>query len=315
MSFPIDAVITWVDGKDEQHQQKMLPYVDKAIVSKKEFRTRLDQVEEVKYSVHSILKYAKFVRNIFIVTDNQTPNFIKNKKAGEYDNVFIIDHKDIFKEDSKFLPVFSNRPIETKLYNIPGLSEHFLYFNDDMFLIKETKVSDFFIDSKPLIRGKWLKYEEEKLHKKIFPPSEKDKAKPKHKRAQQRAAEVVGFKKHFFRFQHIPAPLRKSTFKTFFENNRNVEIDNVKYKFRDAAQFTPQGLANHIEIKNKTCVLKNDYQLIYIHKDKYFAWSKYKLSVMVKNPNKLFLNLQSLDQCPKDKLSFFLNWLENKYKL
>lgn len=315
MSYPIDAVITWVDGKDKKHQQKMLPYVDKDIITKKEFRTRLDQVEEIKYSVHSILKYAKFIRNIFIVTDNQTPNFIKNKKEGEYKNVFVIDHKDIFSEHDNYLPVFSNRPVETKLYNIPGLAEHFIYFNDDFFLLKEVEISDFFVDKKPLIRGKWLKFEEEKLYKKIFAPSEEDKAKPKHKRAQQRAAELVGFKKKFYRFQHIPAPLRKSTFKTFFEENPQVEIDNIKYKFRNVVQFTPQGLANHLEIKNKTCVLKNDYQLVYIHKDKLFTWSKYKLSVMVNNSNKLFLNLQSLDQCPEDKLNYFLSWLEKKYCL
>lgn len=316
MNFPIDAVITWVDGKDEQHQQKMLPYLkNKGVTTSKEFRTRLDQVEEIKYSVNSILKYAKFIRNIYIVTDNQVPNFIKYKEEGTYDNVFIVDHKDIFKEDKKHLPVFSNRPIETKLYNIPDLAEHFLYFNDDMFLLKETKITDFFIDGKPLIRGKWLKFEEEKLHKKIFSYSEESKAKPKHKRAQQKAAEVAGFEKRFFRFQHIPAPLRKSTFQTFFKENREAEIENVKYKFRSVAQFTPQGLANHIEIKNKTCVLKDDYQLIYIHKDKYFVWSKYKLKITVNNPNKLFLNLQSLDQCPEDKLTFFLNWLEDKYRL
>lgn len=316
MSYPIDAVITWVDGKDKQHQLKMLPYLDdKKITKNKEFRTRLDQVEEIKYSVNSILKYAKFIRNIFIVTDNQTPNFIKNKNAGEYENVFIIDHKDIFKEHSNYLPVFSNRPVETKLYNIPGLAEHFIYFNDDFFLINEVKVSDFFIDEKPLIRGKWLKFEEEKLRKKIFPPSEEDKNKPKHKRAQQKSAEVVGFKKKFYRFQHIPAPLRKSTFKTFFKNNPDIEINNIKYKFRSVDQFTPQGLANHIEIKNKTCTLKDDYQLIYINRDKFFFLSKYKLNTMVNKSNKLFLNLQSLDQCPKDKLTFFLDWLDKRYIL
>ncbi|WBX70089.1 Stealth CR1 domain-containing protein [Tenacibaculum retecalamus] len=314
MSFPIDAVITWVDGKDDLHHQKMLPYLkNKSVTKNKEFRTRLDQVEEIKYAVNSILKYAGFIRNIFIVTDNQVPKFIKNKEEGTYENVFIIDHKDIFKEDSIYLPVFSNRPIEAKLYNIPGLAEHFIYLNDDMFLLKETKMSDYFIDGKPVIRGKWLKFEEEKIYKKIFPDS--DKTKPKHKRAQQKAAEVVGFKKQFYRFQHIPAPLRKSTFKTFFKNNRDIEIDNVKHKFRDVSQFTAQGLANHIEIKNNTCTLKKDYKLIYIHKCKPYFWAKFKLNILSKKENKLFLNMQSLDQRPEKKLVYLLNWLEKKYRL
>lgn len=316
MNYPIDAVITWVDGKDDLHHQKMVPYLkNKSVTKNKEFRTRLDQVEEIKYAVNSILKYASFVRNIFIVTDNQVPKFIKNKQKGTYDNVFIIDHKDIFKEDSKYLPVFSNRPIEAKLYNIPNLAEHFIYLNDDMFLLKQTKISDYFIDGKPLIRGKWLKFEDQKILKKIFPPSEEDKIKPKHKRAQQKSAEIVGFKKYFFRFQHIPAPLRKSTFETFFKNNRNIEIDNVKHKFRTVTQFTAQGLANHLEIKNKTCVLKKDYKLIYIHKCKPFFWAKFKLNFLSKKENKLFLNMQSLDQRPKNKLTYLLSWLEDKYSL
>ena len=111
----IDAVITWVDGKDEAHLQKMLPFLeDKSQVKNKNFRTRFDQVEEIRFTVQSILKYAPFIRNIYIVTDNQVPNFIKNKTQGTFENVFIVDHVAIFKEDLDFLPVFNCRPIETK---------------------------------------------------------------------------------------------------------------------------------------------------------------------------------------------------------
>ena len=69
---PIDAVILWVDGDDEKHQEKILPYVNKtANVNSKKFRTRFDQVNEIKFTIDSILKYASFVRNIYIVTDEQ----------------------------------------------------------------------------------------------------------------------------------------------------------------------------------------------------------------------------------------------------
>lgn len=315
MSFPIDAVITWVDGNDINHQKKMLPYVeDKSKIKDKNFRTRFDQVEEIKFTVNSILKYASFIRNIFIVTDNQTPLFLKEKKEGTYKNVFVVDHKDIFKEDQEYLPVFNCRPIETKLYDIPNLAEHFIYFNDDMFLLKEVKIADFFIDKQPVIRGKWLKFNEDIFYKRWF-NSEKKKKRAGHKKAQEKSAKLVGFKK-YYKFHHTPFALRKTTFLNFFKEHRAVEVLNIQHKFRNVEQYTPQGLANHIEIKNKTCTLKNDYQLVYIQNyKKTFAWLKYKLNTHTQKSNKLFLNMQSLDQCPKDKLDFVLTWLEEKYKL
>ncbi|CAM1333276.1 Stealth CR1 domain-containing protein [Tenacibaculum aestuariivivum] len=309
----IDAVITWVDGDDELHQQKILPFLeDKKIVTNKGFRTRFDQVEEIKYTVNSIIKYAPFIRNIYIVTDNQTPKFIKNKKKGDYENVFIINHEAIFKEDANFLPVFNCRPIETKLYRIPNLSEHFIYFNDDMFLVREVKIADFFIDGKPVIRGKWLSFNENILYKRLF-NSNKKKKRAGHKKAQEKSAKLVGFKK-YYKFHHVPYALRKSTFLNFFKENKAVEILNIKHKFRNPNQYTPQGLANHIEIKNKTAVLKSDYQLIYFQNyKKPFFWLKFKLNTFTKRKNKLFLNMQSLDQCPKEKLDYVLSWLDNKY--
>ena len=59
---------------------------------------RYDQVNEIEFSVKSILKYAKFIRNIYIVTDNQTPEFLKDDKKLTINipTVSIIDHKDLF---------------------------------------------------------------------------------------------------------------------------------------------------------------------------------------------------------------------------
>jgi hypothetical protein len=311
----IDAVITWVDGEDEVHRQKMLSFLeDKKIANNKGFRTRYDQVEEIKFTVNSILKHANFIRNIYIVTDNQVPNFIKNKEKGTYENVFIVNHEAIFKKDSNFLPVFNCRPIETKLYDIPELSEHFIYFNDDMFLVRDVKETDFFIDNMPVIRGKWLRFNENIFYKRWF-NSEKKKNRAGHKKAQEKSAKLVGFKK-YYKFHHTPYPLRRSTFIAFFKEERGVELLNIGHRFRNKEQYTPQGLANHIEIKNKTAILKNDYQLIYFQNyKKPFVWLKYKLNSFTKRENKLFLNMQSLDQCPKHKLEYVLNWLEKKYQL
>ena len=311
----IDAVITWVDGKDVDHLKKITAFLDdKKTASNKNFRTRYDQVEEIRFTVNSIIKFALFVRNIYIVTDNQTPLFFKNKKENEYQNVFIVDHKDIFEDDKNLLPVFNSRAIETKLYKIPGLSEYFVYFNDDMFLAREVKKTDFFIDEKPVVRGKWLKFNENIFYKRLF-NSEKKRKKAGHKKAQEMGAKILGFTR-YYKFHHTPIAIRKSTLINFFKENRTLESANVSYKFRSPNQFLIQSLANHLEIKNKTAILKNDYQLIYFQNyKKPFLWLKYKLNTFTKRKNNLFLNMQSLDQCPKHKLDYVLNWLEEKYKL
>lgn len=306
MQHPIDAVILWVDGDDEKHKEKIQPYLKKTANSKsKKFRTRFDQVNEIKFTVDSIFKYAPFIRNIYIITDEQTPGFLLEKGALQaYKNVSIIDHKVVFKGYEEFLPTFNCRPIETCLYRIPDLAEHFIYLNDDFFLINETKPADFFKKGLPVLRGKWLKLDKDIFYKKF------KKAKKGHKSIQQNAAKLAGFKS-YYNFKHTPHPLRKSTFEKYFEANPDVFIDNIKHKFRNKSQFTPQGLANHIEIKNKTCILKEDLQLMYFRSyKKPLIWYKFKLNI--KSKNKLFLGLQSLDLCPPKILDYILQWLEKR---
>ncbi|XMA37048.1 hypothetical protein O1157_11655 [Streptomyces albogriseolus] len=72
--------------------------------------------------------YAGFVRHVYIVTDGQTPEWLDADAPG----ITVVDHKDIFPEG--VLPVFNSHAIETRLHHIPGLSDHYLYFNDDVFV-------------------------------------------------------------------------------------------------------------------------------------------------------------------------------------
>ena len=306
--LPIDAVILWVNGNDKKHQDKILKFVkDKNLVKTKAFRTRYDQVNEIKYTIDSLLKFAPFIRKIHLITDNQIPNFLTEKiNKNSYNKVFIVDHKKVFDGYQKYLPTFNCRSIETCIYRIPNLSEHFIYLNDDFFLINHTKAEDFFRNGLPVLRGKWLKFDRDIIYKKIV------KQRTGHKFAQQKAASIVGFKK-YYNFKHTPHPLRKSTFEAFFNDNRDVFINNIKHKFRSIDQFTPQGLANHIEIKNNSCVLEKDLKLIYFRSyKKPLFW--YNLNLKFKTNKKLFLGLQSLDKCPSNKLKFLLNWLSKRLK-
>ena len=317
VDFEIDAVIAWVDGNDEAHLNKMTHYVeDKSKLGNQQFRTRFDQVNEIEFSVKSILKYAPFVRNIFIVTDGQTPLFLKNHRE-EYPKVKIVDHKEIFKGFESYAPTFNSVSIETMLYRIPNLAEHFIYFNDDVFLMRKIKVNDFFSNGFPVLRGKfksfdsgiWYKVIHQKIVK-LLGKTTKDK-KYGYKKAQQNIAVKLGFRK-YLRLDHTPAAIRKSTVKNYFEEHPEMIIHNIKHRFREPSQYMIQSLANHLEIQNKTCVIKNDYQLGYLQSyKKPLLWYKLKLKNFEKDPNTLFLCLQSLDQCPKHKLNYILNWLKN----
>lgn len=304
----IDAVILWVDGNDEEHREKILPYVDdKSIITSTGFKTRYEQVNEIHYTVDSILKFAPFVGTIFIITDQQTPGFLKHSdRETTYKKVKLIDHTDIFKGYEEHLPTFNCRPIETCMHRIPDLAEQFIYFNDDFFLINPTQPSDFFTDDGyPILRGFWQSLERD--HKKLKKP---DKA--THKRSQDLAATTVGFDK-LYRFKHTPHPLRKSRLQEFYENNPALFENNIKYKFRNKNQFSAVGIGNHLEIKNGSFRFESNLNLVYFRSyKKPFPWYYLKLKILGKE--KLFLTMQSLDNAPKKVLNYLLKWLGNRVK-
>lgn len=137
--FPVDVVFTWVDGADPVWQRKRasevhLPYHEEA-ANESRYRNR----DELKYAVRSIQMYAPWVRKIFVVTDDQRPSWLDTNVPG----LELIDHRDIF-TDTSALPTFNSHAIETQLHHIDGLSDHFLYFNDDMMLGSEVTPQTFF---------------------------------------------------------------------------------------------------------------------------------------------------------------------------
>lgn len=143
-----DLVYMWVDGNDPVWQAKRnacigVP-VEKSGVNCK---GRYANNDELKYSLRSIETYAPWIRKIFIVTDNQTPEWldISNPK------IKIIDHTEIMPKE--YLPSFNSSVIEHFLCRIPGLSERFLVANDDTFINKPVDQNFFYAeDGLPYMR-------------------------------------------------------------------------------------------------------------------------------------------------------------------
>lgn len=144
----IDLVYLWVNGNDPQWLAKR-----NACIGKTEEKSavncdgRYADNDELKYSLRSIDKYAPWIRRIFIVTDNQVPVWLDTANP----KVRIVDHKEIMPDVC--LPCFNSAVIEHFLYRIPGLAEHFIYANDDMFINKPVTPETFFgKDGLPIVR-------------------------------------------------------------------------------------------------------------------------------------------------------------------
>ena len=315
-NFEIDAVILWVDGEDSHHQEKLSKYLPSNLsVNTKSLKKRLFQVNEIEYTVNSILKYAPFIRKIFIVTDDQVPEFLKNKDdSNKYGNVIIVDHTIVFKGYEEYLPIFNSSGIETMVYKIPELSEHYIYFNDDMILIRDTEPSDFFTEKGlPIIRGKISKFEDDKLLKKIPTILKLKKRKIEgylgYKRTQDYTARLLGDRRKIC-IDHTPFSFRKSTMTNFFKENKSLLITNINKKFRHENLLMLQTISAHLEYRLDKNVLKSDYQLIrFDSPKKSLIWIKFRLLMCRLNPKIIFMNLNSLNLYSRKKLNYILNWL------
>ena len=314
-NFEIDAVIAWVDGNDENHFNKLNHYLEnKSSLKQKGFLTRFNEVNEIEYCIKSINKFAPYVKNIYIVTDGQIPAFIKNDPTtSEIKNIKIIDHKEIFKNYENYLPIFNSYSIETMITRIPNLAEHFIYFNDDMFLVRETSATDFFTNEGfPVIRGQWSNFESSKLKEFLKSVGLKKNRVSSlgYKKGQENSARILGLKK-YFRLNHTPSPIRKSILNDYFEKNPEVVINNIKHRFRVPTYFMLQSHAAHLEVLNQSFVSKKSYKLLHFGSSaKPLEWIKFKLSLQKKYKKNLFMNIQSLDLYPAKKLNYILNWLD-----
>lgn len=140
INFPIDVVFTWVNDKDPEWQRKYQSH--RYINSEFHGQYATDQARfsnhnELYYSIKSVVRNLPWVRTIFLVTDNQQPLWLN-----EYPNVKVIDHSTII--SANYLPTFNSHVIEAHLHNIPNLAEHFIYFNDDVFVARPLPPGHFF---------------------------------------------------------------------------------------------------------------------------------------------------------------------------
>ncbi|PNI08604.1 sugar phosphotransferase [Arthrobacter sp. AFG7.2] len=139
ISFDIDLVFSWVDGSSPEYiaarraQQK-----DAVLGEGDDHEARFRQINELKYALRSVYMFAPWIRRVFIATDSPAPEWL-----ADHPSVTIVRSEEFF-SDPSVLPTHNSQAVECQLHNIEGLSEHFLYSNDDMFFGRPVSPDLFF---------------------------------------------------------------------------------------------------------------------------------------------------------------------------
>ena len=296
MENKIDFVIIWVDGNDLEWRNEKSKYSLKNTADDRNIRYR--DWENLKFWFRGVEKYASWVNKIHFVTWGHIPDWlnVSNPKLN------IVNHKDFIPKE--YLPTFSSHPIELNLHRIDGLSEQFVYFNDDTFIVNKVEKKDFFLNGKPCDSA-------------ILSPAIKDKKDAignvelnnmaiintyfnKNIQMKSNLSKWFNYKYKFdqtiknilllpwnsftgFYEFHIPSSFLKSTYKEIWDKEFNELDETCKHKFRDLKQDVNQWLIRDWQLASndfvpratsfgKLYTLNNDINMV-----DFFKKIKYKV--------------------------------------
>lgn len=323
--LPIDAVVTWVDGQDPKHMQKLNAYIAE-IGGRRPVTadpTRFHNDGEITYCIVSLLKYAPWLRYIHIVTDDQTPDIFNQLKGTPWEHkVKLVDHKDIFAGYEHVLPVFNIRSIMTVLWRIPGLSERFLFLNDDFALVQPVQPENFFHEKGIVVRGQWRSMHDRRLSVRIrdwwfkyIPKTQAQKLRDraKHRDAQKNSARLAGFTDKYFWLRHEPHPWRISTTQQFFDKNPELFERNLAQKLRTPDQFICETLVAFLEMKAGTAVIDDSLMAFKLDPP---DQSEKELRTMMRqadeDPSYVFACVQSLEKANPQLRQDIIDWLNKR---
>lgn len=131
----MDFVMPWVDGSDAEWQREKAKYSRTPVNNAS---SRFRDWGLLKYWFRGVEKFAPWAEKIHFITCGHVPEWLDLK----HPKLHFVKHADYIPHE--YLPTFNSHTIEWNMHRIQGLSEDFVYFNDDMFLISPTKPTDFF---------------------------------------------------------------------------------------------------------------------------------------------------------------------------
>ncbi|MBE7006058.1 MAG: hypothetical protein E7424_02775 [Ruminococcaceae bacterium] len=245
----IDLVVLWVDGNDPAWRAEK----DKYDTSKKDDSNSDERFRDwglMKYWFRGIESFLPWIRKVHFVTWGHVPDFLNLN----HPKLHLVNHKDFLPADA--LPTFNACAIEMNIHRIEGLAEHFIYFNDDMFVLRPMKEEAFFVDGLPcayvseysvpfktletfeyltmnglgVINRHFYKKDQVKKYRKKYI----NKAYTLKENIRTLMAELF-YKGYFvgFSHHHAPAAFLKETFVTLWKKEYDLLWNTTRHRFRD----------------------------------------------------------------------------------
>jgi hypothetical protein len=267
----IDFVVPWVNGSDPLWIEKFNKYAPdekKITVDISLARYRNDNL--FKYWFRSIEQNAGWVHKIFLITDDQIPQWLdlSNEK------LILVNHTDYIPE--KYLPVFTSHSIEIYLHQIKNLSEYFVYFNDDMYLLNPVDSGYFFRNNLPrdfaILKPMHPSFYEHIILNNLI---EINKHYNKNDVIKKNFTKYINIKygKYLFRScyfshlknlpgffnKHMPQAFLKKTFKEVWDNCENILLNTSLNKFRNIANVN-QYLFRYWQLVNGNFIPQTDFK-------------------------------------------------------
>ena len=313
----IDAVITWVDGNDPVHRAKRRRYADPGMLDAVDVagETRFVEVGEIAWCVASLNRFAPWINRIYIVTDDQDPGlipFMERSFPQGYIPMEIIDHRVIFRGYEQYLPTFNSISLETMTWRIPGLSDHFIEFNDDLMLTAPVLPEDFFTeDGRVICYGEWSNIQFTQLTR-LLKPVRNGRRTVTTKGSHMNGARVAGNRFRYLRLAHCQKALRRDFYERYFTEHPENMVRNISYRFRSADQFTPQAVQYINLNEHDGCVIKspgNDFFYLMPKKgQEYFDEKLHKLECF----NGKFACFNSIDMATEEQRRTLVRWIEKR---
>ena len=214
-----DIVYTWVNGADPDYLEVRNSHAKiKKDLNPERYRDKFDMI---KYSLRSLEKYFNSFNKIYLYTARpQVPDWLDL----DNDRIELVHHDQVIPE--KYLPTFNSNVIESFLHQIPGLSENFIYMNDDFLFGAPSGIDTFFKDGKYRIFNTFFG---ENLGWRIYDGYQ----------------DVFGLGI----IEHQPILIRKEFWKNAFELFPEKTESTRTCKFRDDRNFFPLKLYRYYMLK------------------------------------------------------------------
>lgn len=317
----IDAVITWVDGDDPRHRAKRVQYGGQELRANEDIAgsTRFSNLGEIYYCVASLNRFAPWLHKIYIVTDEQDPcagAFLDRHFPDGHIPVEVVDHKIIFRGYEQYLPTFNSIAIETMTWRIPGLSEHYIEFNDDLLLASPVAPEDFFLPDGTSVcyaarcSMLWTKFT------RMLKPSKNGQKRVTFKGSMYNAAVLANRHFSFLKLAHTPKALRKSFYEQYFSAHLDHMLKNIGHRFRHAEQFTSQELQYLLlESEGKVQIRPVDECLFFLQPKGRKGYVGKKMNRLLQMKGCKFCCFNSLDKATVEEREQITAWINKRIGL